>query len=341
MLRTYKNEGNCRVFCPETPPTAPKTPLFFLPPAEITVELRKEKSVKRNDLIRKALEIRKYGLSEPLQLRAEMEDPLKIRYILAENSLRWQAACLAELERVPCVLQENTPKNREVEAIFAQIKAKSLGCFELAAVFQLLIRQHGLTQAEVAQECGISQSSVANKLRLLQLSNGEKQRILEENLTERHARALLRLKDPTLRQQTLAKIVAERLTVADSEALVAALASPELPETPQKAQKTPQKAPFEANFAAFSPICKGVGACDAPPNPDAHSAPKTAAVASQTRPVPTGRVAIHTFEPLYTSLDRPLAILRRAGCETEMRHEEHDGEVYITIRISQAPQKGR
>ena len=108
---------------------------------------------------------------------------------------------------------------------------------------------------------------------------------------------------------------------------------------PQNAAETTPEVPRERKIAAFSPVCATTETCTTLSRSDALLPAKTPPAAEKARPVPTGRVAIHTFEPLYTSLDRPLAILRRAGCETEMQHEERDGQVYITIRISQAPQR--
>ena len=92
--------------------------------------------------------------------------------------------------------------------------------FDEARAIAGMMRMRGITQADMAKSLGVSQSYVANKVRLLSLSPEMMARIDEAGLSERHARAVLRLRDEALRAQALDRIISEGLTVRESEALV-------------------------------------------------------------------------------------------------------------------------
>lgn len=106
--------------------------------------------------------------------------------------------------------------------------------FEEAKSLAVMMKMRKLSQTEAAKMLGVSQSYVANKLRLLQLNEELRRKIVEENLTERHARALLRL-DETKRCEALTKICDRRMSVAESEALIDLLSMSNTPRTLGKA----------------------------------------------------------------------------------------------------------
>ena len=91
------------------------------------------------------------------------------------------------------------------------------------AGFQKLIRRYGLTQEEAANRLGKSQSTIANKLRLLRLTYEEQEWIVNAGLSERHARALLRIEDDALRHEALSKIISENLNTSQTDELVGIL----------------------------------------------------------------------------------------------------------------------
>ena len=93
------------------------------------------------------------------------------------------------------------------------------------------------TQSELAERLGVSQSYIANKLRLLKLSPPMREAIVESGLSERHARALLRIREERGRRLALARISAERLTVAESEALIDDIAISEIPRAISNADR--------------------------------------------------------------------------------------------------------
>ena len=102
-------------------------------------------------------------------------------------------------------------------AIIENLLREDLNMFEQANGFRQLIDNYGLTQADVARKMSLSQSAVANKLRLLRLSYEEQRLILETNLSERHARALLKIEDKELRIETIKRIALLQLNVANTE----------------------------------------------------------------------------------------------------------------------------
>ena len=95
-----------------------------------------------------------------------------------------------------------------------------MNMFEEAQAISGMISMRSLTQGEIAKIMGVSQSYIANKLRLLNLSESVRQKILDSGLSERHARALLKIKDEHVQHEALQKIHAMRLGVAASEALI-------------------------------------------------------------------------------------------------------------------------
>ncbi len=103
--------------------------------------------------------------------------------------------------------------------------------FEEARSLAVMMKMRNLSQGEVAKMLGVSQSYVANKLRLLKLDEEIQKKVIFEGLTERHARALLRLKNSDTQRAALDKICERRLSVAESEALVDLLIMSEAPPT--------------------------------------------------------------------------------------------------------------
>ena len=111
-----------------------------------------------------------------------------------------------------------------------------MSMFDEARSIATLMKMRNLTQGEVAKMLGVSQSYVANKLRLLKLDESMRERIIKADLSERHARAILRLKSDEDRSKALDKICERGLSVAESEALVDMLSLTEVPTVFGKAK---------------------------------------------------------------------------------------------------------
>lgn len=166
-------------------------------------------------ILKLADSIRQYGIIQPLCVRKTGES-----YELVSGERRLRAAKELGMSAVPCVILDiNEVKSAEI-SIIENIIRENLNIFEQASAIETLIDTYGLTQEQIAKKLSNSQSFIANKLRLLRLSSEERQKILENNLTERHARALLRILDPSLREKTLNKIIEEGLNVTKSEEFI-------------------------------------------------------------------------------------------------------------------------
>ncbi len=159
------------------------------------------------------------GILQPLTVRRLSQT----EYELVAGERRLRAAVLAGLTKVPCVLIKCTDKESAIFALLENIQRADLNMFEEARGISRLIRKYGLTQEEAAIRLGKKQSTVANKMRLLRLSMEEQDWILQAGLSERHARALLRIDDEEVRKEVLSKIVAENLSAKDTEDVVVKL----------------------------------------------------------------------------------------------------------------------
>ena len=126
---------------------------------------------------------------------------------------------MAGLRKVPCIVIKCSDKESAVFALLENLQRSDLGMFEEARGVSRLIRRYGLTQQEAAVKLGKTQSTIANKLRLLRLTYEEQEWIENAGLSERHARALLRLGDEGARREALSKIISETLNVQQSENL--------------------------------------------------------------------------------------------------------------------------
>ncbi len=177
-----------------------------------------------------AASIRQYGVLQPLSVRRRADG-----YELVAGERRLRAAKLAGLRSVPCVLLVLDDTQSGLVALVENLQRKDLDYLEEAAGLAQLIRRYGLSQEQAAARIGKSQSAVANKLRLLQLSAPVLQTLRACHLSERHARALLRLPDEASRLAVIEKIVKRQLNVAATEALIAQLLQPK----PQPAPRRP------------------------------------------------------------------------------------------------------
>lgn len=157
--------------------------------------------------------IRQYGVLNPLTVRRTANGS----YELVAGERRLRAARVAGLTDVPCLLINADGEDSSVIALVENLQRRDLDFFEEANGFKRLIEQFGLTQEEAARKVGKTQSAVANKLRLLRLSQQNMELIRCNNLTERHARALLRLNDEADRINVTNYIIEHELNVSRTE----------------------------------------------------------------------------------------------------------------------------
>ena len=157
--------------------------------------------------------IRQYGVLNPLTVRRTAGGG----YELVAGERRLRAARVAGLTDVPCLLINADGEDSSVIALVENLQRRDLDFFEEANGFKRLIDQFGLTQEEAARKVGKTQSAVANKLRLLRLSQQNMELIRRNNLTERHARALLRLSEEADRISVTNYIIEHELNVSRTE----------------------------------------------------------------------------------------------------------------------------
>ena len=136
-----------------------------------------------------AQSIKQNGILQPLTVRRTENG-----FQLVAGERRLRAAKMLGLESVPCIPMTITERNSAMLALIENIQRRDLSFFDEAEAIAKLIDFYGMTQEDAAISLGKSQPSIANKLRLLKLDKEVQQKISEYGLTERHARALLRLK---------------------------------------------------------------------------------------------------------------------------------------------------
>lgn len=156
--------------------------------------------------------IRAYGILQPLTVRRQGG-----YYQLIAGERRLRAARLAGLREAPCLVARVDEQDADMLALIENLQRRDLDFFEEAAAVERLIGRYGLSQEQAAAKLGRSQSAVANKLRLLRLKEPVRQAVQQAGLTERHARALLRLEDAEAQLAALAVITAQGMNVAQTE----------------------------------------------------------------------------------------------------------------------------
>lgn len=180
-------------------------------------------------LVELAQSISENGILQPLTIRFEEGVP-----VLIAGERRLRAARIAGLREVPCVEVEAEPCRRQALTLIENLQREDMNCFEVAQGIRRLMEDYELTQCEAARRLGLSQSAVANKLRLLRLPEEEQREMVAAGLTERHARALIRLEEGALRRIALARVVENKLTVAGTERLVEDLLAGRVRRRPAK-----------------------------------------------------------------------------------------------------------
>ena len=139
------------------------------------------------------------GILQPLTVRKVSST----EYELVAGERRLRAAVMAGLRKVPCIVVKCSDRESAVYALLENLQRADLGIFEEARGIAKLIRRYGLTQEQAAIKLGKTQSTIANKLRLLRLSEEEQEWMEKAGLSERHARALIRIENETVRRQRI------------------------------------------------------------------------------------------------------------------------------------------
>lgn len=163
--------------------------------------------------------IKEYGVLQPL-LVSPADDG---RYMLIAGERRLRASRMANLAEVPVIISDYTSQQIAEIALIENLQREDLHFLEEAEGYEQLMNEFHLTQEAMAARVGKKQSTIANKLRLLRLTGPVRKVLVDAGLSERHARALLKLEDETMRLEVLAVVVEKGYSVRQTEEYIAKL----------------------------------------------------------------------------------------------------------------------
>ncbi|MBQ7982398.1 MAG: ParB/RepB/Spo0J family partition protein [Clostridia bacterium] len=269
--------------------------------------------------------IREHGILQPLTVRritaltlspgadeaTGEAEVIAQSYELIAGERRLRAAAAIGMECVPCIVLEADNRRAAELALIENLQRESLNMFEQAAAIAALIDMHAMTQEEIARSLAVSQPTVANKLRILRLTTAEREIILSHHLTERHARAFLRIRDLGLRREAVEYTASHGLNVAQSEdyidgILARAEAEKRVPTVPASAPQSSEAAETGARSVSQKTSAQG------------------AAARQKT-------LVLRDFSVFFNTVERAIAAVRESGIAVRSTKEETAGEIRYTV----------
>ena len=209
--------------------------VVFLPTRSIRPNPAQPRKVFRPEALDELADsIRQHGILQPLSVRRRGN-----AYELIAGERRLRAAELAGITDVPCIIMSMDDRESGMAAMVENLQRQDLDFIEEAQGIRQLLTLHAMSQEQVARLLGKSQSAIANKLRILKHSESVLDALREAGLTERHARALLKLPSEEETLQAIREISRQGMSVARTEKYIETLMS-------QKEEKAPK-----ANVGAF------------------------------------------------------------------------------------------
>lgn len=155
-----------------------------------------------------AVSIKEHGVIQPIIVRN-----VKGKYEIIAGERRYKASALAGLTKIPAIIRDLDDKESSKVALLENLQRKNLTPIEEARTYQKILEIDEMTQEDLAKTMGKSQSAVANKLRLLSLPDDVQDSLLKEQISERHARALLNIPDASKQTDMLKKIISNKMSV--------------------------------------------------------------------------------------------------------------------------------
>lgn len=162
-----------------------------------------------------ARSINNFGVIQPVIVRKSKEG-----YQLIAGERRYRACKMLGYQHIPAIVQQIDDESMAEVSLIENLQRKELNYFEEAVAYSALLNRFGLTQEELANRIGKSQSAIANKLRLLKIPPEIRNLIITGTITERHARALLKLNTPEMQKEIIRQIYERELNVKETEELV-------------------------------------------------------------------------------------------------------------------------
>lgn len=167
-----------------------------------------------------------YGVLQPLLVVPEGEG----KYLLIAGERRLRASKMAKLTEVPVIISNYSSQEMAEIALIENLQRADLHYLEEAEGYEQLMSQFKLTQEAMAERVGKKQSTIANKLRILRLSPKIRQTLLEAGLSERHARALLKVPTDEQRQDIIKVVIEKRYSVRQTEEYIEKQLADKAPE---------------------------------------------------------------------------------------------------------------
>ena len=166
-----------------------------------------------------------FGVLQPLLVQKKGD-----YYEIIAGERRWRAAKLAGLKEVPVVIREYTKQQTMEIALIENVQREDLNPIEEAKAYQRLIQEFELKQEEIAARVGKNRVTITNSMRLLKLDERVQDLLVQNQITGGHARALLSVEDGQLQYELAGKIIAENLSVRETEKLVKSLSKKKNPK---------------------------------------------------------------------------------------------------------------
>lgn len=160
--------------------------------------------------------IREFGILQPLILKKQING----EFLLIAGERRLRAAAMAGLDKVPAIIKDATEEEIGLIALVENIQRENLGYIEEARAYQRLMEKYDINQVALAEKLGKNQSTISNKIRILNLPEDLQEFLVENKLTERHARALLKVEEDRERRIIADKVVRHGFNVRQTEKLV-------------------------------------------------------------------------------------------------------------------------
>lgn len=179
--------------------------------------------------------IHTHGVIQPIVIRTAGEG----QYEIIAGERRYRAMKSLGWTEVPAIIRELDDKETASIALIENLQREELTPIEEAYAYEQLLALHALTQEALAQRLGKGQSTIANKLRLLKLPEEIQTAIMDKKISERHARALISLKEPDLQIEICQIVIEEQLNVKQLEARIDEILNP--PEKEQKERRPKRK----------------------------------------------------------------------------------------------------
>ena len=201
-----------------------------------------------------AVSIKEHGVIQPIIVR-KVND----KYEIIAGERRYKASALAGLTKIPAIVRNLDDKETSKVALLENLQRKNLNPLEEARTYQKILEIDQMTQEELAKTMGKSQSSVANKIRLLSLPEEIQEALLKDQISERHARALLNVSDKAQQKELLNEVITKKISVRNLEEMIKGMKNDNQLNNNEPLLVPNNSEQINPNFVASSPLMPNFG----------------------------------------------------------------------------------